>query len=101
MSLNHNEIEKIKKLSSPERIAGYLFYSSKLAMCGARIRKDNRTDYSWTPEEEEEWYSICDDLESWWYALSDEEHTALDAVEIFMAKLTRAESVLDSSNENI
>ena len=95
MSINHVRIEEIEKLSSCERIAGYLFYSSKLAMVGARLRKNNRSDFSWTPEEHEEWDSVCDEVEPWWYALSDEEHAALSDVEVFMAKLTCDESVLE------
>lgn len=97
MSIDHKRIKEIEELSPPERISGYLYYSAKLSMLGAKLRKDNRDDSSWTPEEEEEWETIGEEIEPWWYALSKEEKEAISAVEIIMGSLTRGEWPVDLS----
>lgn len=85
--------EEIVELTSTERIANYLFYLTKLAALGARLRKDERPDESWTVEETKEWDDVCDELEPWCYALSDREREAVDFVEEFVVKLMRGEIV--------
>ncbi len=84
----------MSNLSSSERIAGYLFYSSKLAMLGAKLRKDNREDETWTSDEEKEWDIICDEIDPWFYSLSQEERNAIKGVEEVLSKLTRGESLI-------
>lgn len=95
MSLDHKKISKLEQLSPVERVAGYLHLTTKLAMVGARLRKDNRDDSTWTLEEEEEWYSICDELDPWWYALSDEERKTIEPANLIIASITRGEWPLD------
>lgn len=95
MNFNDKIFIEIKNLSSTERIAGYIFYSAKLAMLGAKLRKENRPDESWTEQEHKEWDFICDELEPWHHALSEEENLIINEnIGIFMAKLIRGESIL-------
>lgn len=97
MSLPSEKIKKVSELSPSERVAGYLFYSTKLAMIGARLRKDNRADESWTVEEEQEWDDCCDELDGWWYALSKEEREFIEPAQLVISVLTRGE--LNSQGE--
>lgn len=84
-------ITEMKALPAPERMAGYLLCSAKLAALGARLRKNNRADDTWTDEEDAEWDAISDEMDYWFYALSDEERTLLDPIETFFSSLTRGE----------
>lgn len=81
-------------LSSSERIAGYLFYSCKLAMLGAKLRKEGRQDESWTEEENKEYDAVGDEIDLWWYSLSEEEIEVIEPIEVMLAKLTLGESVI-------
>ena len=80
--------EEISKLSDVERLAGYLLASAKLAAFGAKVRKDDRPDSSWTKEEEDEWDQLADDLDSWAYSLSEKDKKILKKIEWFVADLT-------------
>lgn len=79
------------KLSSSERIAGYLFYSAKLAVLGSKLRKNGREDETWTLDEEKEWDTICDEIDPWWYALTEEDKKVLEPVEEILGLITRAD----------
>jgi hypothetical protein len=81
-------------LSSSEKIANYLYYSTKLARLGAKLRKDNRKDETWTLAEEEEWDAICDEIDPWFYSLSQEERDSIKNVEEVLSRLTRGESLI-------
>ncbi len=80
-------------MNSSEIIARYLMHSARLAVLGSTIRKDNRSDESWTKEESDEWDAICDDIDPWWYALSEEDKKKIDCVQEVMSKLTCGESL--------
>lgn len=95
MSLPYERIKKLEQLHPVERLAGYLHYSTKLAMVGAKLRKGDREDSTWTPEEEAEWDAVCDELDGWWYALTPEEKKALEPADLIIASITRGEWPLD------
>jgi len=82
-------------LSPVERVAGYLYHSAKLAMVGAKIRKGGREDSTWTKEEDAEWDAACDELDGWWYAMSDEEKEAIKPADSIIASITRGEWPLE------
>lgn len=88
--------EEIKKLTPQERVAGYLARDAKLAEIGCRLRVRHHhesTDYDekWTPEEEKEWDDACDDIEPWFYALSDEEKQQIWEIVLVFSQLARGE----------
>lgn len=90
----------IALLTSCERLAGYMLVSSKLAVIGARLRKDGREDHTWSEAEIEEWDKACDEIDPWWFALSEEEKEGLKNIEVFMADLTCARWPLTDKKEN-
>lgn len=68
-----NTEAEILALSSEERLAGFLYWTAKVAFIGAVLRtkyKDTSTDYSegWSPAEEAEWEQVVDEHEKWFYA---------------------------------
>jgi hypothetical protein len=82
-------------LSPVERVAGYLYHSAKLAMVGAKLRKDNREDDTWTKEEDAEWEAAAEELDGWWYAMSEEEKTAIEPADLILGSITRGEWPLE------
>lgn len=87
---------QISALSPQERVAGYLVHSAKLAELGARLRtkyKDVSDDYNegWNAEEEDEWDRHADELEKWFYELTQDEIHVVKYVEKVLSPLTRAE----------
>lgn len=87
---------EIAKLEPCERVAGYLLYSSKLAVILSRLRKNGRRDETWTEEETKEWELACDDLDPWWYALSTEDQDALLPAQVVIAAASNGEWPLKS-----
>lgn len=86
----YKQRQKIKDLTSCERLAEYMIASSKLAMVGARLRKNNRDDKTWTTDENKEWNDAADELDPWYYSLTTEEKDKVKKIEIFMADITCA-----------
>ena len=89
-------VEQIKQLPKILRLIGYLSRSSKLSECGAKLRlahihEATDADERWTDEEEAEWDNLCDNVNPWWEALSNEEKILLKPLECFMACLCRGE----------
>lgn len=83
--------EEIRNLTPVERVAGFLVLSAKLATVGAKLRKNGRSDDTWTAEEETEWYEVCDQMDIWYYSLSDDERDAIRPVELILGSITRGE----------
>ena len=79
--------EEIEALTSCERLAGYMIASSKLAMIGARLRKNGRDDKIWSVDENKEWDEAADELDPWWYSLTSEEMEKVKEIEVFMADI--------------
>lgn len=77
------------------RLAGYFARTAALAECGARLRTE-KEDEDWTEEENAEWDRLCDEIEPWFYALSDAEREFLcgQKFDDFLGKLTRGEDML-------
>lgn len=89
MTINY-EIDRIRALPKVQRLAGYLARLAALDEVGARFRT-NKEDEEWTEEEHNEWDKYCDELDPWWYALSEEEKCSVNYVENYMACLCRGE----------
>jgi hypothetical protein len=82
--------EEIRKLTPQERIAGFMARDARVAEIGCKLRS-HKEDEEWTPEEEKEWDDACDDLDPWWYALSEEEHAAIKEIYLVFSQLARGE----------
>jgi hypothetical protein len=85
------EVDKIKLLTPSERLAGYLFTSAKLAVFGARVRKNDKDDKNWPPEEIEEWDSLANEIDPWFYALTEQELQLLKPIESIIASISCAD----------
>lgn len=83
--------KEIKALSPVERIAGYLLVECKLIAILARLRKNGRSDETWTIEEEAEWEDACDQVDPWAYALSEEELEAIKPITCYLSSIGRGE----------
>ena len=88
-------INEIQNLHPTVRIAGYLARNMALAECGAKLRTV-KEDEEWTEEEEAEWDRLCDELDPWFYALTDAERELMTKIDanFFVSKLARGENVL-------
>ena len=92
--------EEIKCLHPAIRIAGYLTRNAALSEYGAKLRTVKQ-DEEWTEEENTEWDRLCDQVEPWWYAMSDDERNWLrrEGVENILGKLCRGEEILEKKEE--
>ena len=79
---------EILQLSPPERLAGYLLVKSRLAVLGARLRKDDRQDDTWSVDEVFEWEAISDEIDDWNLCLSPQDIVVLQNIEWFVSDLT-------------
>jgi len=68
--------DEIKKMHPSVRMGGYLKHNALLCEYGAKLRSV-KEDEEWTEEESEEWDRLCDELDPWFYALTDKEREAL------------------------
>lgn len=75
----HQERDRIKALSPQERMAGYLVRVARLAELGVKLRLA-KEDNEWTEEESKEWENICDEIDPWFYALTNEENIYLGKI---------------------
>jgi hypothetical protein len=85
------EIARIQALPATERVAGYLARNASLAEFGARLRANNRPDSDWSEAEIAQWGALCDELDAWAYALSDEEIRAIEPASLILSSLCRGE----------
>lgn len=95
----HEQVEEIKKLPPSLRVAGYLARSARHAELGARLRLNGRPDESWTPEEDAEWDRLCDEIDPWWYAMTDEDKAEARKVDLYLASLCRGEYPMETYRE--
>lgn len=66
-------ISGLSELPQNIRLAEYVKYYSELVAILARLRLDGRKDSEWTDEEELAWERQADAMDSWWYALTEDE----------------------------
>ena len=83
--------EEIKALTPVERVAGFVLASAKLAVVGARLRKDGRQDDTWTDEENAEWDNAADEIDPWSHALTEEDRKHLWNIEHTFACITNVQ----------
>jgi len=88
--------QEIAALPKILRLAGYLSRMAAADEVGARLRlahakESTDHDEKWTAEEEAEWERVTDEIDPWWYALTEEEKVLLNPVSVFTACLCRGE----------
>src|SRR5271166_700760 len=73
--------KEIQALSSIERMSGYLKRFAALADVGARLRKDEREEETWTEAEEAEFDAASEELDGWYHSLSNKEAAHIEETE--------------------
>lgn len=85
----------IQEMHSTVRIAGYLMRLSAFAESAAKLRI-SKEDEEWTAEEESEFEKFCDELDPWFYGMTDDERQFLrkSGIENVFGKIARGEKLV-------
>lgn len=83
----------IDKMSSQERIIGYMKEYLKFTEAAYNLRSNGRSDYSWNEDEANLFEKLSEDLDPWWYVLSEKEKDFLKPIETQLSKMARGEPI--------
>ena len=88
-------IEEIRALPQNLRIAGFLKLSAVLNEYAAELRLA-KDDSEWTDEESKKWDELADELDGWWWAMSQEEIEFIRPISVRTAIIACGESIIDN-----
>jgi hypothetical protein len=92
----YEQSQEIRLMPQNLRLAGYLLVEAKLTCLLSELRLNYDDDKNWPEEDEKKYEDLCDELDPWWYALSEEEKAFLQPITIRHAVLSNGESITNN-----